>query len=170
MNPQEPQNTVYGQYAGFVTRLAAFVIDLVIVALVISLIGAVIGFATSYIQKIPFLPAIGVLPDIGLLITTMLDVVFVVVYYVGFWMSAGQTPGKRFMGVRIVRTDGERVRWGNVLRRFAGYWLSLTLFLGFLWVLLDDQRQAWHDSLAGTLVIYSRPKPVETVPASAGRR
>jgi uncharacterized RDD family membrane protein YckC len=30
-------------------------------------------------------------------------------------------------------------------------------FLGFLWILIDNRRQGWHDKMAGTCVIYNWP-------------
>ena len=43
-----------------------------------------------------------------------------------------------------------------VVRRYLGYiGCFLSLGLGFLWVLLDNQRQGWHDTFAGTCVVYS---------------
>ena len=46
--------------------------------------------------------------------------------------------------------------------------LSLVIGLGFLWVLLDNQRQGWHDTLAGTCVLYTRPvQPDEAAHAEA---
>ena len=60
--------------------------------------------------------------------------------------------------VRIVRTDGERMRFGNCVRRLIGYWVSAILFLGFLWVLVDNRRQGFHDKIAGTFVVYAWPE------------
>lgn len=41
------------------------------------------------------------------------------------------------------------------MRRVLGYYISfLALFLGFLWVLVDDRRQGWHDKIADTIVVY----------------
>jgi uncharacterized RDD family membrane protein YckC len=76
------------------------------------------------------------------------------VYYVGFWLLAGQTPGKAFLGVAVVGADGGQLRAGAAIVRWLGYWLSGILFLGYLWILVDDRRQAWHDKLAGTWVVY----------------
>ena len=61
------------------------------------------------------------------------------------------------MGIRVVCTDGTRVRFGNAIRRQIGYFISATLFLGYLWILVDNRRQGWHDKLAGTMVVYSWP-------------
>jgi uncharacterized RDD family membrane protein YckC len=158
---QKPQGMIYGQYAGFVTRLVAFVIDLVIVAVLVIIIGAAIGLIVTSLKSVHLLRSVALTETVVTVVDAALGVVLVVAYYIGFWLAAGQTPGKRIMGVRIVRTDGGRVELGNVIRRFAGYWLSCIFLLGFVWILVDDQRQAWHDSLGGTIVIYSRPTPPE---------
>jgi uncharacterized RDD family membrane protein YckC len=97
---------------------------------------------------------------VGLLIGGLVVLVRLL-YDMGFWMLAGQTPGKRVMGVRVVRTDGQRLKWGNAIRREVGYWISSILFLGYLWVLVDNRRQGWHDKLGGTLVIYAWPEEGE---------
>jgi uncharacterized RDD family membrane protein YckC len=158
---QEPQGMIYGQYAGFVTRLVAFVIDLVVVAVLILMSNGAIGLVTALLKSMYLLRPGTLTETVVAVVAATLGVALFVAYYIGFWLAAGQTPGKRIMGVRIVRRDGRRVVLGNVVLRFIGYWLSSILFLGFLWILVDNQRQAWHDSLAGTIVIYSRPTPPE---------
>ena len=166
---QKPQGMIYGQYAGFVTRLVAFVIDLVIVTLLVILGSALIRLIETLLENIYLVRPGALTETVTTVVSVALSVGLLVAYYVGFWLAAGQTPGKRIMGVRIVRTDGGRVVLGNVVRRFVGYWLSFILFLGFLWILVDNQRQAWHDTLAGTVVIYSRPTPPELLAADLGR-
>jgi uncharacterized RDD family membrane protein YckC len=80
---------------------------------------------------------------------------FLAGYYVFFWTIAGQTPGKMIMGVRVVTMEGEPLSFWRSVRRFIGYMLSfLALYVGFLWILVDNNRQGWHDKLAGTIVIY----------------
>lgn len=72
------------------------------------------------------------------------------------------------MGVRIARTNGKPLTIGRALLRYLGYWLSaIPLGLGFFWVLVDDQRQGWHDKLADTYVIYDSRSPVPLSSASA---
>jgi uncharacterized RDD family membrane protein YckC len=150
--------TLYGQYAGFFTRLVAYVIDRLIVSGIVALIGMGVNLALNALNLREWLSS----HDAAALLVALLIlglVAFVRLFYnMGFWMLAGQTPGKRVMGVRVVRTDGQRLKWGNAIRREIGYWLSTILFLGYLWVLVDNRRQAWHDKLAGTMVVYSWPE------------
>jgi uncharacterized RDD family membrane protein YckC len=87
-----------------------------------------------------------------------LNLLVTLAYNVGFWVMSGQTPGKRVLGVRVLRKDGTRVRLGNALRRQIGYWISSIFYLGFLWILFDNKRQGFHDKIAGTIVTYSWPE------------
>jgi uncharacterized RDD family membrane protein YckC len=100
----------------------------------------------------------------GLLTLVLASSFFVVsyAYYVGFWLLVGQTIGKRIMGVRVVRTDGTRLGFVAATVRLLGYLASAILFLGFLWVIIDNRRQGWHDKLAGTMVVYAWPEPGDT--------
>ena len=69
------------------------------------------------------------------------------------WMK-GQTPGKRAVGVRVVRLDGQPVTWWHAFERAGGYAAGVaTGTLGFLQIYWDANRQAIHDKVAGTVVI-----------------
>jgi uncharacterized RDD family membrane protein YckC len=76
-------------------------------------------------------------------------------YFVGFTATCGQTPGKRIMGLHVINENGTPVDWDAAsVRFFIGYPVSLLpLGLGFYWALMDKNNQAWHDKIAGTLVI-----------------
>jgi uncharacterized RDD family membrane protein YckC len=136
----------------------AFAIDQVIV----STITFVTVYAVDWIMNaFAINELLGLSEILRSVVAVLIVVVFVgvvLLYDIGFWMLAGQTPGKRLMGVRIVRTDGGRVRFGNAVRRLLGYLVSGILFLGYLWILFDNRRQGVHDKLAGTMVVYSWPE------------
>lgn len=73
------------------------------------------------------------------------------------WMGGGQTVGMRFLGLRVVGTDGQRIGYGTALIRWLGLVVSLSvLFLGVIWVAFDPQKQGWHDKVARTYVVYVR--------------
>jgi hypothetical protein len=43
--------------------------------------------------------------------------------------------------------------------RYVGYLLgSAVLLIGFIWAIFDSRKQAWHDKLAGTLVVRDAPR------------
>jgi uncharacterized RDD family membrane protein YckC len=71
-----------------------------------------------------------------------------------FWTRRGQTLGMASWRVRVEREDGTLLDWGDTVRRLAAALLSwLPLGLGFLWVLVDPQRRAWHDRLSRSRVV-----------------
>jgi uncharacterized RDD family membrane protein YckC len=75
--------------------------------------------------------------------------------YLGFfWALSGQTPGMRFLSIRL-DVDGRRhIGARRAVRRLIGTALSiLSLGIGFLMVLLDDRRRSLADRMAGTEVI-----------------
>ena len=136
----EPAATSAGQtssstYATFAQRFGARLIDFVIlfvVAIVVQLIIPVVG-----------------LPLVILL-------VFVAGYYIVSW-GRGASPGMRAIGIRMIHGEtGEPPGTGRALGRYVVSIIStLALFLGFLWMLWDNDRQTWHDKAAGTVVIQA---------------
>lgn len=80
-----------------------------------------------------------------------------IVFFCGFWRR-GETLGMRAWRLRVVGPDGRPPGWGRALGRFFAAMLSwAALGLGFLWVLVDPDRLAWHDRLSGTrLVLKTR--------------
>ncbi len=164
--------SLMGQYAGFVTRAVALVIDILIVIVAVLVISASISLPLDFflgVNKVSCATqsaGASVVASWGFLRSALCNVVdwtLVLVavmtgpvYFIFLSTAGGQTIGKYVMGVRIVRTDGRQMSYIKALVRYLGYFVSLaTLGLGFLWVVFDGQRRALHDHMAGTCVIYS---------------
>lgn len=158
-------------YAGFISRAIAFIIDIVAmtvaIAVAIALVQAVLGFFTLYGLLGQHVTDSTQFEAIASAAVAILGVAVAIGYPVGFWVVLGQTPGKLLMGVRISQVTGKPLTIRRALLRYLGYLLSaIPLGLGFLWVLMDDRRQGWHDKLAGTYVVYdSRSTFHHRVPA-----
>jgi uncharacterized RDD family membrane protein YckC len=139
-----------GRTAGFVSRLFAFVVDLLVVAGIVA-IG---GWIAVLID--------GVIEQIGLTLRVSLGGIYVVMipliigsYFVMFWALTGRTIGKWVMGLRVVDLAGHPPTLSQSVIRIIGYGISAIVFwLGYLWVLVDDNRRAWHDHMARTWVVY----------------
>ncbi len=66
----------------------------------------------------------------------------------------GQSFGKRFVGLRVIRADGQPMNYQTALIRLLVYLISmLCAGLGFLWMLWDENQRGLHDKIAKTLVI-----------------
>ena len=93
-------------------------------------------------------------------------------YFPGFWVWRGQTPGKVLMGAYIVKSDGSPMGIGTALLRYVTYItifytpivfisnfyihgaLALALIVAcFLIVAMSMKKQGIHDRIAGTYVI-----------------
>ncbi len=75
-------------------------------------------------------------------------------YFTGFWVHGGQTLGLRTWKLRLVAHDGSSVTWPQATQRFALASVSWLCFgLGFLWVLVDREKLAWHDRFSGTRLV-----------------
>ncbi|MGI9021518.1 MAG: RDD family protein [Solirubrobacterales bacterium] len=80
-------------------------------------------------------------------------------YLVSFWSLSGETPGMRFLDLRLSGPDGPRLGFRRSMRRLAGVAVSvLSLGLGFLVALFDERRRTFADRLAGTEVRYLPPR------------
>ncbi|HWA85972.1 MAG TPA: RDD family protein [Opitutus sp.] len=122
--------------AGFWIRLAASAIDAIIV-------GIAIGFLPHVLR-----------PNYLLLFAG---------YSAVLWALKGTTVGGIVCSLKVVRLDDRRVDWMTALVRALGAFLSLfAAGLGFIWVAFDEQKQSWHDKIAGTTIV-TVPKGVSLV-------
>ena len=130
------------RHAGFWVRVLAQLID----AALLALVGGVVIELSMRQQALD--AAIG-----------GPEAILSLLYFSFFWswMGGGQTVGMRFLGLRVVGTDGQRIGYGTALIRWLGLVVSLSvLFLGVIWVAFDPQKQGWHDKVARTYVVYVR--------------
>lgn len=152
---QATRPSLKGHYAGFISRALAFVIDCVVIGVTLVSVSWLVSVTVAMLKVIPgsdqYLDAL-----FTPMVTSLLTGLFILGYHLVFIILVGQTPGKALMGLRVVRVNGGRLNAWHALVRVAGYLLSaLPLGLGFIWIFIDDRRQAWHDRLAGTCVIYT---------------
>jgi uncharacterized RDD family membrane protein YckC len=144
------------------------VIDVVIVTLS-SIVFAALQFvilnffgfsARDFSLDTPTRPMLAALQLIIVSLSGLAVLLFVPAYFVVSWVLVGATPGKRILGLKVMRPGSQRLSWWRAIVRFVGYWISaIALFLGFLWVLVDNRRQGWHDKLADTIVVYTWDAP-----------
>ena len=96
-----------------------------------------------FARLIDFADTVGFGFSWGILYTTVL---------LSWWN--GLTVGKKMMGVRVVRLDGEPITWWVAFERAGGYAAGLaTGLLGFAQVWWDSNRQMIHDRIVGTAVV-----------------
>ena len=139
-----------GQYAGSVSRLAAYLIDLLVSTVVFQLAQASVSFVWSVFT------GHGITwhrESIGVIIAFVL---WQFVYFGFQWAANGKTLGMTLLGVHVVNADGTRLEprrgWVRSLTFPLGF---LTLGLGFLGILVQREHRALYDLIAGTAVVYA---------------
>jgi len=146
------------EYGGLGARGIAFALDLAISTL-IFLAGAALTWLVSSLAG-------GLGP--GWLAAVLAACGWAVVlggYLVLFWTVTGQTPGMRFMRLRLTDRHGAPSGLARSLLRLVGLVLAVVPCLaGFVPVLVDDRRRALQDFIAGTVV---RADDVPPLAASA---
>ncbi|OJU83193.1 MAG: hypothetical protein BGO11_05370 [Solirubrobacterales bacterium 70-9] len=138
--------------AGVVTRGVAFGID----AVIINLFFTVLAGAVTFVVTIFGGSGNGV-PKGALAAGSFIWLMVVAAYLVVFWGLAGQTPGMRFMGIRL---NQRPLPLGRAVRRAIGLGLSVITFgIGFLGVIFGESRRGWADRMGHTEVIYDERRP-----------
>jgi uncharacterized RDD family membrane protein YckC len=140
--PREPQ------YVGFWKRLAASILDIVILIAIIAPIEIAV-FGRQY----PALAMEGKTLAVDIWVQLFLPLVAAIV----LWRYRSATPGLMLMSAKIVDAKtlapasiGKLVVRAVVL---VVMWILIVPLLGVLWIAIDKRKQGWHDKLAGTVVI-----------------
>lgn len=116
-------------YAGFWKRFAAVVMDFAILIL-------------------PMLALSWALPYAG-------SVILALFYYPIFESSPLQaTPGKYWMGLKVLNENGQTLSFGRAVARFfLKYVSSVLLMIGYIMQVFTAKRQALHDLITNAVVI-----------------
>ena len=79
------------------------------------------------------------------------------IYGAVMWKLRGSTIGGIVFDLQVVRLDDRPIDWETAIIRALGCFLSLAVAgLGFFWIAFDSGKQAWHDKIAGTVVVRVR--------------
>ena len=141
----EPLNKI-PQHAGFWKRLASFIIDAIILAIVTVIIRAIL---------LPAFPNRGAGFAFFLLFSGPICLIFGWVYYALMESSRVQaTLGKMALGIKVTDMQEKRLSFGKSTGRYFAKILSaIILCIGFLMIIWTKKKQGLHDMLAKTLVV-----------------
>lgn len=125
--------------AGAGTRLGSFILD----AIILNVIGWLLIFIFAAIGS-----------DVGYAVGSIISSIFSLGYWT-YYFGNGQTVGMKVARIKLCRTDGTYpVGYRKGFFRCIGMIISLWVIgLGFLWILIDENKQGWHDKIAGTYVV-----------------
>ena len=130
-----------GPRAGFWKRLAAWLVDGVVLLLPLLVLIAAVG------------------PEAARTLSLLVSVAYYTLLEGG---PTGQTLGKRALGIRVIDLRiGGPIGPGRAFIRWIGRFVSgLVVGLGYLWMLWDKEKQTGHDKMAGAVVVPTSAYPV----------
>lgn len=150
------------RYAGFFVRLAAFVLDGIVLGLFsVPLIAA--GYFGLRAGMLVLGKSAPITADEGLVtILTAAWFVMAAIYFTTMHRAYGQTIGKGLLGIEVRSIGLAPIGPVQSGLRTLGYAAS-SMFFGFGFILagLTPRKRAWHDFLAGTCVVRTTP-PAES--------
>lgn len=127
-------------YATFIQRLIAFIIDNIFMILC----------------SIPFYFLLkGSSGSITFYQATLLPRLIITIIYNTYMIShGGATFGKRALKIKVIREDGGILTTTEAfLREFLGKAVLGVFLIGYLWMLIDKNKQCWQDKVGGTVVV-----------------
>ena len=135
------------RYSGFWKRVAASVIDSMVVMLA--------SFPIYFIFGLALMDDYG---DVGVeyeILTTMLNILFGWIYFATMESSAKQgTLGKMALSIKVVDLNENPISFAQASGRHFGKIIStIILFIGFIMVAFTEKKQSLHDMMAGTLIV-----------------
>jgi uncharacterized RDD family membrane protein YckC len=141
----QPRTGASGPRAGFGRRLVAALVDGIVYAVVYFILFAFLSEGAAYGLALLF----------SLVYLTYLE-----------GSPSGQTVGKKLLGIRVIDfATGGPIGYGRAFLRWLGRILSsIPLYLGYLWMLWDKEKQTWHDKIANCVVVPTDAYPVERWP------
>lgn len=149
---------------GFIERLFGYLIDFVVLFAIYYFIAVLLdvqrpGFHTQTIvvngvERERYMFTYWAGSGLGIVVSLVAGIT----YWIGSWAVFSATPGKMLLGQRIVHAQtGEPIGIGASVLRYVGTIVSsLPLYLGYLWIIWDSEKQGWHDKIANTRVVRTR--------------
>ena len=128
--------------AGAGARFGSYILDVIIVNVVALVVGYVLFFLGVSVLTV---------------ISTLLSLAISTGYFTYFFGN-GQTLGMKAVKIKLCGTDGAYpIGYVKGFLRWIGMIISgLVLCLGYLWILIDENKQGWHDKIAGTYVVVEK--------------
>ena len=150
-----------GRPAGFWIRAVALLIDGLILGVMFAVVGgifaALVGFNITDAEDISDAEAIAA-GGFGLILVVVMIVVAWLYEALLTSSAQGATWGKQAMGLRVLRGDGARLSFGRATARYFSKSIItplLPLFIGYLLAAFTRRKQALHDFIADTVVVWT---------------
>ncbi len=146
-----------GEYAGFLARLVAAIIDSIVILALVFVFGGVLMmliFLSSFNSWSSGAGVVGA--DLYVMCMAFIGALMILwLYYAWFESSRYMgTPGKILVGVIVTDLNGERISFEKAtLRLLCKTILNQFFYVGSFFILISDKKQGLYDMIANTLVV-----------------
>ncbi|MEO6034779.1 MAG: RDD family protein [Verrucomicrobiota bacterium] len=138
-------------YAGFWIRVAAKILDSLILMVPIFIIAIVWGYSMARSRGQTEANAS------AMIIQAVLQIGFLgvsILYQTYFLGKYGATLGKMAVKLRVVTPEGQKISYGRAFGRgFADMLSGIICYIGYIMVAFDDEKRGLHDRICNTRVI-----------------
>jgi uncharacterized RDD family membrane protein YckC len=153
---------VSGQYAGPVSRLAAYIVDAFLITVAYSGFVATAAYVVDLVSDVT-------IDSNGAWLLVAYGAWSFLYMWVGLAL-AGRTVGMLLTGIKVVSRDGRPLTPRAAFVRVLTFPLSFLLFgLGLVGVVIGRERRALHDVLASSAVVYDWGDRPAELPAPLAR-
>jgi len=145
------------RYAGFWIRFGAKIIDGILIGIVTYAISFLLGiiFGVTGMAIDPENPALPVGYFLFAGVQSLIVIAIRASYSTYLVGRFGATVGKMACGLKVITPSGGRVSYPRALGRYFAEWISMIiLYIGYIMVAFDSEKQALHDRICSTRVIY----------------
>jgi uncharacterized RDD family membrane protein YckC len=156
MQPSINSETYHYSYAGFGIRLLAYIIDLIINSILSTVFGLIVGVVVTWITNDPTRTSSMtnqiLFPGMGYLVNYLGYVLYSTVFLSLF----STTPGKYVCKLRVLGEDNTPLSKRSAFRRsYLQPFSMLFVGMGYVGMIKSPKKQAWHDTVAKTVVIHN---------------
>jgi len=151
-----PSYTQYGtvEYAGFLRRWGAIILDGLIVSAALFVAGIALGIVLVIAGGLQTDDEVDALSGLLWLAGFFAQWVYFAYMESSPWQA---TLGKRALGIIVTDENGNRISFGRATGRYWAKFLSyVTLLVGFIMAGFTPKKQGLHDMVASTLVIVGK--------------
>ncbi|MEB3288700.1 MAG: RDD family protein [Leptolyngbya sp.] len=153
--------------AGIGSRAVALAVDYTCLGL--GMLALSLLYSVVLIQLVNLEPVLAAATETLQLWVTAIFLVLLFALYIGYFVLFetlwfGQSPGKRYARIRVIRDDGQPERIAQATLRSLLRPVDDILFLGFFCILFTPQEKRMGDWLAGTLVVQVDPNTSGSIP------
>ncbi|MBS0522694.1 MAG: RDD family protein [Proteobacteria bacterium] len=156
-----PAEAAIGRPAGFWIRLVALLIDGLILGVLFAVVGGILAAVVGLDIEDP-----ENITDAEAMAAGGFGIGLAVILILAAWLyeailtssARGATWGKQAMGLRVLRADGVRLSFGRATARYFSKAIVtplLPLFIGYLLAAFTRRKQALHDFMADTVVLWT---------------